>query len=462
MGTTVFVAYKWDAINYLKYKFKESDFIENEYVYPEQTTINAPEKKRNLIYIYLESMETTYTEKKYGGAAEVNYIPELTDLALQNECFSGEENVINGACSLYGSTWTIGGIFAQTAGVPLELPFNTNAIHTQTHFMDSMVVLGDILNAYGYQQMFMVGSDSEFGGRRSYYEIHGEQEVYDYNSALEDGSIPEGYKVFWGYEDKVLFSNAQREVLKLSKGGEPFCFTMLTVDTHFEDGYLCEDCNSEFGDNRYANAIRCSSNKVSEFINWIKEQDFYDNTTIIVCGDHPTMDSDFCDYVDEAYERRVYTCIINSGTDKKIMDTREYSTFDLFPTTLEALGFDIDGHKLGIGVSLYSDEMTLLEQYEKENLERKLASSAQFVSGFNETDNLPISNVYLVSENDDNPMQHKKKAKALGDWKYQVKLPEGENFLIIIKLKGQEDLYGIGYMWLQIENEKVNVHYTWE
>ena len=44
-----------------------------------------PEEKRNLIYIYLESMETTYFNKDEGGALEVNIIPELYELAQKGK-----------------------------------------------------------------------------------------------------------------------------------------------------------------------------------------------------------------------------------------------------------------------------------------------------------------------------------------------------------------------------------------
>ena len=43
--------------------------------------ITFPEQKRNLIYLYLESMESTYADKASGGAFDKNYIPELTQLA---------------------------------------------------------------------------------------------------------------------------------------------------------------------------------------------------------------------------------------------------------------------------------------------------------------------------------------------------------------------------------------------
>lgn len=41
---------------------------------------------------------------------------------------------------------------------------------------------------------------------------------------------------------------------------------MLTVDTHFTDGYVCELCQNQY-DEQYSNVIACSSRQVSEF--WI-------------------------------------------------------------------------------------------------------------------------------------------------------------------------------------------------
>ena len=73
---------------------------------------------------------------------------------------------------------------------------------------------------------------------------------------------------------------------------------MLTVDTHFEDGYVCEQCPTEY-DTQYSNVMACSSRQVGEFLKWIQQQDFYENTTIVISGDHPTMDSDYCAEIDQ-------------------------------------------------------------------------------------------------------------------------------------------------------------------
>ena len=99
----------------------------------------------------------------------------------------------------------------------------------------------------------MIGSDATFGGRRTYFESHGKTEIFDYTTAVEEGKIPEGYWVWWGYEDQKLFENAKEKLSEIGTKDEPFNFTMLTVDTHFEDGYVCEQCQNEFGDNQYAN-----------------------------------------------------------------------------------------------------------------------------------------------------------------------------------------------------------------
>ena len=117
--------------------------------------------------------------------------------------------------------------------------------------------------------------------------------------------IRDSYYVWWGYEEKKLFEHAKIRLQELAAQDQPFNLTMLTADTHFEDGYLCPDCEEKYEDNTYANVMACSSKKVSEFVEWIQAQDFYENTTIVISGDHLTMDGDFCNDVEEDYPRKV-------------------------------------------------------------------------------------------------------------------------------------------------------------
>lgn len=76
-----------DVKDYLKNQSTYNTVVEDNYVDPDRVNITFPEQKRNLIYLYLESMESTYADKASGGAFDKNYIPELTQLAADNISF---------------------------------------------------------------------------------------------------------------------------------------------------------------------------------------------------------------------------------------------------------------------------------------------------------------------------------------------------------------------------------------
>ena len=358
------------------------DFVYKNYVDPKTVDLKFPEKKRNLIYIYLESMEMTYADKTVGGGFEQGCIPELTKIGLdpENEDFSADDGTLNGGYILPGATWTMGAMFAHSTGLPLQIPIGGNEMTEQENFFPSVVGLGDILASEDYHQCLMIGSKATFGGRTSFYKQHGDFEICDYEWAIEQGKIDPDYKVWWGFEDEKLFSFAKEKILDMSKEDKPFNMTLLTVDTHFPDGYVCRLCGNEYGDDQYANVMACSSRQVEEFLNWAKQQDFYDNTTIVLIGDHTTMDADFCDRIDSGYRRKVFTSIINSPIKREKQTYRNYSTFDMFPTTLAALGVEIPGDRLGMGVNLYSDHTTLLEKYSDTECYNELSVPSSFVS----------------------------------------------------------------------------------
>lgn len=383
VGIIVMLGYTWTELgvgDYLKDQNTESKFIEDEYVDPTDVEVVFPEQKRNLIYIFLESMETTYSDVDDGGAFDENVIPELTEIAQTNEDFSGADPKLNGGYSLAGTTWTMGAMFAQTSGLPLNISISANDMDTQDSFFPGVMTLGDILSDAGYTQTLLIGSEAQFGGRKLYFQEHGNYEMEDYSYAIENGLIPSDYKVWWGYEDQKLFEFAKEKLLQLSQGDEPFNLTMLTVDTHFEDGYVCEQCPTEY-DTQYSNVMACSSRQVGEFLKWIQQQDFYENTTIVISGDHPTMDSDYCAEIDQEgnYDRRVFTAYINAAAYAQDQQERTYSTFDNFPTTLAALGVQIDGDRLGLGTNLFSGTKTLLEEFGNSKVNAELKKKSEFI-----------------------------------------------------------------------------------
>ena len=101
--------------------------------------------------------------------------------------------------------------------------------------------------------------------------------MYDYNWAIKTHKIPSDYFEWWGYEDEKLFDFAKDTLTELASKGEPFNLTMLTTDTHFTDGYVCDLCENQYGQ-QYSNVLACNSRQVASFVEWIQQQDFYEDT----------------------------------------------------------------------------------------------------------------------------------------------------------------------------------------
>lgn len=367
---------KLNVLDYVDNMSTESGLIEKLYVDPNSVELAFPSKKRNLIYIFLESMEVTFSDTDASGPITDNFIPELTQLAEENINFSNDET-LGGAYSFTGTTWTAAAMVAQTSGMIVQVPLNAPTYGGENEYIPGLVTIGEVLEDAGYHQTLLVGSDAEFAGRDTYFTEHGNYEIVDIKSLKEQGRLEEDYQEFWGYEDEKLFQFAKEELLRISELDQPFNFTMLTCDTHFPNGYECQLCESEY-DEQYPNVLHCSSKQVYSFIAWVQQQDFYDNTTIVISGDHLTMDPEFLQDADENYTRTIYNCIINSPVTPIKETNREFGTFDMFPTTLAALGVNIEGDRLGLGTNLFSDKPTWTEHYGFDILNNELQKNSTF------------------------------------------------------------------------------------
>ena len=225
-----------------------------------------------------------------------------------------------------------------------------------------------------------MGSNAAFGGRDKMLTQHGSYQIQDYAYAKASGLIPDDYSVWWGYEDKKLFSFAKEELGRLSSVDTPFNLQLLTVDTHFTDGYMDETCDKPFAA-QYANVHACSSKEVGEFIAWVQQQPFYDNTTIVISGDHLGMQTAYYENMATTpnYQRTIYNVFINSAVRPAHQFDRQFSTLDMYPSTLAAMGVQIPDDRLALGTNLFADKKTLVEQYGSIGaLNRELSKRSNF------------------------------------------------------------------------------------
>lgn len=387
--TAFFVNAQLDLADYFRLAFTDSMFIENNYIDPRAVQITFPEVKRNLILIYLESIETSFMSVAEGGGSETNLIPELTDLAYQHTHFSNTD-LFGGFQEVAGTGWTVAGMVASTSGLPLIVsPLlrdatdgGGNMMGTFDYFLPGAYPLGRVLERVGYSNYLLVGSDARFGGRDRYFSQHGNHRILDVYTAEDYLIIPEGHRVFWGMEDEHLFTFARQQLSIISQRDEPFNFTMLTVDTHFPDGWVSSYTPNYYA-RQYSNVLRGSSRQVYEFIQWISTQDWFENTTIIIIGDHLSMQADVPDYLYEGHERTIFNVIINSQATGHQYHNRTFTTMDWFPTILAAMGIEVEGNRLGLGTNLFSDEYTLAERYGLDYLNQQLLQRSRFYLSLN-------------------------------------------------------------------------------
>lgn len=374
-----------DAFSYFKGKARKTTVYEERYTSPGKQEYKFPEKKKNLVYIFLESMETSYSSIAEGGMMPDNYIPYLTELTKDaNSVSFSDTEVLGGAYPITGTTWTAAAMIAQTSGIPLTMPVTSSGFGPQGQFLPGAYSIGQVLEKEGYNQMLMVGSKASFAKRKDYFEQHGNYEIFDYYTAIEEGKIPEDYYVWWGYEDFRLFEYAKEKIRNLAEKEEPFNFTMLTVDTHFTNGYRCEYCERNYN-TKYANVINCSDTQVHNFIEWLKQEPYFKDTVVVICGDHLTMQHGYFDTVPEDVMkrgRRIYNCFINTGLSDKYSKNRTFTTMDIYPTTLAALGVEWGKESLGLGVNLFSGEPTLCEELGIDGFIYHLASKSDFYRQF--------------------------------------------------------------------------------
>lgn len=365
------VCFQLKIPNFLKNQVLSSNIYEEYYISYNKDNVIFPKKKQNLITIYIESFENSNFTTLNGGTQKKSYAPKLENLALENINFSNTEK-IGGFKNIYGTNWTVAGLVAQTSGVPISIITKNN----KDKFLEGVTSLGEILESNGYKNYIALGSDADYGDRTKYFKQHGNYTIYDYKYAIKNHEIPSDYYEWWGYEDRKLYEFSRKKLTQIASLEEPFNFTLLTADTHFYAGYTADTCPIIF-DDPYANSYYCTDIMLYMFLTWLEEQDFYENTTIILVGDHLTMRDDFYK-IDNNYQRTVFNMFINSKVETTNTKNRDFTAMDMFPTTLASLGVEIKDDRLALGTNLFSNKKTLSEEIGYDKLNKELQKRSNY------------------------------------------------------------------------------------
>ena len=153
-----------------------SEFYKKYYVNPKDVKIEFPQKKKNLIVVFLESYESTLSDQAAGGMCEKNHIPNLTDIC-KNEISFGTDKSVGGGHNIKGTGWTIAGILAKLNGIVYSPVIYNQESGVIGEFLPYNTGLTDILSNEGYNMVFSCGSDGEFANRDSVFCKHFLQKI---------------------------------------------------------------------------------------------------------------------------------------------------------------------------------------------------------------------------------------------------------------------------------------------
>lgn len=359
--------------------FVDEPFPREHYIDPSAVELTWPSEKRNLVYLFVESYEASYFSKELGGLSNDNLLPNMTSLMKEGTFFSNHEDRFGGYQSMPYTDWTIGGMVTATSGILHKL---AGEYRDDPNYclVPGVTTLMDLLAEQGYNRKYITGTPSYDYNIGPFYTVH-QVPVADYNTLREDGSLPTDYHEWFGFEDSKLYEFAKEDITELAQQEQPFLYIMNTNDTHSPEGYIDKTCKKEFNLDA-ENSIACADQMISEFVTWLKQQPYYENTTVVIVGDHISHENlltkSFPD--SEQENRRVFNLILNAESPETVGSqyNRDFWSADLFPTVLSAMNVKIGGNKLGLGSNLFSDVPTLIEVYGRDVTKDLLTRNSSF------------------------------------------------------------------------------------
>ena len=362
---------KSDVLNFVR-QFASSkdvppseDFILQNYKVPDISKVRFT-KKQSAVVILVESYEQSFF-------SEFAIPPLKQRISLKDaQCIKKYESASN-------MNFTIGALTAWHFGLPLKLPFkDLNEYVSPNGFLPNAKSVFDILHQNGFKLSLIMGSDSNFSGKKLLFEGHGNFVIKDKNYWNKLGyDKNENKGTGWGYSDNFTLTMAKDELQSLVQSSNPFVLVIELVDTHFPSGYSPKEF-SNFGDIR--DSIDYVGYEVNNFIKFVQELNIAD-LSLIVLGDHNFMGAP--DFIKGVPNRYVFNSFYN--VKKKIPKqklSQKISAIDIAPTLLQVCGGDWDSNQFGLGISLFSEDKSLIEKMGTKVFNEQVKKKSSFYEKF--------------------------------------------------------------------------------
>ncbi|RFU66791.1 LTA synthase family protein [Peribacillus saganii] len=233
-----------------------------------------------------------------------------------------------------------------------------------THSQNEYKALPEILGGQGYFTSVLHANNKSFWNRDIMYKSLGYQRFYDIN----DFNVTEENSVNWGMKDKDFFDQSLQHLTEMP---QPFYAKFITLTNHFpftlaeEDRSIDEFTSDSKTLNRYFPTVRYTDEALEHFINDLKEKGLYEDSVIVIYGDHYGISENHNAAMGEFLGKeitpfestqlqRVPLIVHVPGQEGKTI-SKVSGQIDLKPTLLHLLGVDTKDN-IEFGADLFSDE----------------------------------------------------------------------------------------------------------
>ena len=227
--------------------------------------LQASSEGKNIVVISLESFNRAYFLDK-----NQQLVPKLRELKQQWNFYPMYEH--------WSSGWTAASLYTTLTGLPTIFPGHGNSFFQSTK-KSKLVSLIDVLEKAGYETHFL-SDNAEFAGTKDLLTTFGTRYIW-YGTL--NGKYPEGMK------DVELFAEA-KSILQDAARTKPVMIYLPTIATHnpgFPDARLFSTIAQKETD--LETAAYQTDYLVGDFVNFLKQQGFLENTIVYIFPDHPYM-----------------------------------------------------------------------------------------------------------------------------------------------------------------------------
>nr|MDH3084158.1 LTA synthase family protein [Bacillus subtilis] len=310
-------------------------------------------KGRNVILVSLESTQSFVINEKLNGE---EITPFLNDFIKQSYNFNnvyhqtGQGKTSDSEFIVDNSLYPLGrgAVFFTNAG-------------------NQYMAAPEILKNSGYYSAVLHANNKSFWNRDLMYDSFGYDSFFDINSY----DVTDENSVGWGLKDKEFFEQSSELMKNLP---QPFYSRLITLTNHFpfdldeEDQLIDEYDSSNQTLNKYFPTVRYQDEVLKRFIEKLKEDGLYDNSVIVLYGDHYGISENHNEAMgqflgkeitpfEEVQLQKVPLVIHIPGiTDKKPQTIETVGgQIDIRPTLMNLLGIDTKD-QIQFGNDLLSDE----------------------------------------------------------------------------------------------------------